>query len=128
MNWEVLSRWCPNTVFLAISERGNSLVIVLHRATYSTVIDDEDCWLGTTQSKSRVSASISISGGRPNDWIYNWETKKTKAQLLQQTRKIYPSIKYKIQKIDDKLSAENFSIKVLFVPVARSELNFIEMI
>ena len=49
-------------------------------------------------------------------------------QLIHYARKIYSSPKYKIQKIADKFGAETFSIKILFLPVAHSELNPIEMV
>lgn len=54
--------------------------------------------------------------------------KKTKSQLLEWTRKIYPTPKSKIQKLADKFTRENFEIKVLFLPVAHPELNPIEMV
>jgi len=64
----------------------------------------------------------------PADWPATWSTKETKVQLLEQARLMYPSPKYKIQKIADKFSTGVFELKVLFLPVAHPELNPIEMV
>lgn len=41
---------------------------------------------------------------------------------------MYLSAKYRIQKITDEFSDENYCIKVLFPPVALPQLNLIEMV
>ena len=53
---------------------------------------------------------------------------KSKSQLLERAKKIYPKPKYKIQKIADKFHKGHFSIKILFLPNAHPELNPIEML
>ena len=47
---------------------------------------------------------------------------------MDHARRIYPNTKCKIQKIADKLKKDEFSIKILFLPVAHTELNSIEMV
>ena len=79
-------------------------------------------------SKSRLISSIKRWGGPPDNWALTWANQKTKHQLLHHARKIYPTPKYKIQKIADKFETETFSIKILFLPVAHPELNPIEMV
>ena len=44
MNWDVFSHWCETKVFPAIENTGIPSVVVLDRATYHTVLDDEDRW------------------------------------------------------------------------------------
>ena len=66
--------------------------------------------------------------GDPDDWPLTWAEQKTKYQLVFRAKKIYPTPKYKIQKIADNLENDNFSIKVLFLPVSHTELNPIEMV
>ena len=41
---------------------------------------------------------------------------------------MYPSPKYKVQKIADKFESGSFNIKIRFLPVAHSEINPIEMV
>lgn len=56
-----------------------------------------------------------------------WAQTKSKHQLLDCVRHTYPPTKYKIQKTADKIAAD-FSIKTLFLPVAHTELNQLEMV
>ena len=42
MNWAVFSHWFEKKVFLAIAVTGVKSVFVLDRATYHTVLDEED--------------------------------------------------------------------------------------
>ena len=49
-------------------------------------------------------------------------------QLLGYARKIHPTLKYKIQENVGKFENDNFSIKVLFLPVSHPELSPIEMV
>ena len=51
MNWEVFSHWCETTVFPAIENTGLPSEFVLDRATYHTVLDDEDHWRVTSWIK-----------------------------------------------------------------------------
>ena len=53
---------------------------------------------------------------------------KTKMQLLDYARRIYPRPKYRIQKIADKFEKDAFYIKLLFLRVSHPELNPIEMV
>ena len=43
-------------------------------------------------------------------------------------RRLYPSTKYRIQKIADKFEKDAFYINILVIPVSHSELNTIEMV
>ena len=50
MNWEVLSHWCETKVFQSTRYTHIPSVLVLDRAAYHTVLDEEDRWqliLGT---------------------------------------------------------------------------------
>ena len=42
IKWNVFSHWCETTVFPKIAARGKSSLIVQDRATYHSVLDDED--------------------------------------------------------------------------------------
>ena len=103
-------------------------VVVLGRATYHTVVDEEDKNPVTSWNKGHLVDVIRRLGGSSDDWPLMWATKKSIDQLLDYTSQIYPCPKYKIQKIADKFANGNFSIKVLFLPVAHPELNPIEMV
>ena len=128
MNWDVFSHWCENLVFPKIAATKQKSAVVLDRATYHTVLDDEDRRPVQSWSKSRLISSIKRWGGPPDNWVLTWANQKTKHQLLHHARKIYPTPKYKIQKIADKFETETFSIKILLLPVAHPELNPIEMV
>ena len=54
--------------------------------------------------------------------------KKTNVQLFEYARSIYHSPKHKIHKLADKFETATFSFKILFLSVAHSELNQIEMV
>lgn len=47
---------------------------------------------------------------------------------MEYAKSIYPRPIYTIQKIADKFTADNFELKVFFLPVVHPELNPIEMI
>lgn len=128
MNWAVFSDWCRNKVFPAIERTGQKSVIVLDRASYHTKLDDEDRRPVQSWNKTRLIDSILRWGGVPISWPSEWKTKKTKSQLLEYAKKIYPNPKYKIQKIADEFTSGEFHIKVLFLPVAHPELNPIELV
>ena len=128
MNWDVFSDWCERVVFPRIAATNKSSVVVLDRATYHTVVDEEDRRPVTCWNKARLIDAIRRWGGPPDDWPLTWAKKKSKHQLLDFARSIYPSPKYKIQKIADKFTTESFQIKILFLPVAHPELNPIEMV
>lgn len=128
MNWDVFSRWCENTVFPAIESRGKKSVLVLDRATYHTKLDEEDRRPTSAWNKNRLVCAIERWGDAPAEWPEDWRKLKRKSQLLEYARSIYPAPKYKIQKIADKFSTDEFDIKILFLPVAHPELNPIEMV
>lgn len=128
MNWDVFSNWCTTKVFPAIAKHKKKSVLVLDRATYHTKLDDEDRRPTTAWNKAKLSDAIIRWKGVPDEWPENWKMKKTKSQLLEQARKIYPTPTYKIQKLANEFSSGDFSIKILFLPVAHPELNPIEMV
>ena len=127
MNWDVFSHWCEYKVFPKTESSGHKAVLVLYRATYHTVLDDEDRKPFTSWNKNRLVSLISRWGGSHDYWPLTWTSRKTKHQLLDYARKVYPYPKYKIQKIADKFKKEGFAIKVLCLPVAHPEPNPIEM-
>lgn len=128
MNWDVFSNWCETKVIPAISRTKKKSVLVLDRATYHTKLDEEDRRPTTSWNKKRLVDSIIRWGGVLDDWNEDWKDKKTKAQLLLYAKSIYPSPRYKIQKIADKFRDGEFEICILFLPVAHPELNPIEMV
>ena len=128
MNWQVFSRWCETKVIPTIALTGVKSVVVLERATYHTVLDEEDKRQSTSWNKTRLTESIKCWGKAPADWAATWNYAKTKVQLLDYARKIHPSPKCKIQKMADKFYTATFSIKILFLPVGHPELNPIEMV
>ena len=65
--------------------------------------------------------------GIQDDWPLTWRTRKTKDELLERAKEIYPNPVYKLQMIADKFTKGSFRIKILFLLVAFPELNPIEM-
>ena len=128
MNWDVFSHWCDSKVFPGMKCVGYKSCLVLDRATYHTVLDEEDRRPVTSWSKTKLCNAIERWGGCDDGWPLTWKKKKTLQELLDYARKIYPSPKYKIQKIADKYEEGDFKIVVLFLPVAHPELNPIEMV
>ena len=128
MNWNVFSHWSESKVFPSVKKIGRKSVLVLDRATYHTVLDENDKRQVQAWNKKRLVDSILRWKGVPDNWPLNWAHQKSKSQLLEQAKKIYPAPKYKIQKIADKFQEGDFSIKILFLPVAHPELNPIEMV
>ena len=53
---------------------------------------------------------------------------KKEVGTLERAREIYHLPQYKVQKIADKYEEGDFNIVILFLPVAHSELNPIEMV
>ncbi len=110
MNWNVLSYWCQHVVFPVITRTGHQSVFVLNSATYHTVLDDEDRFPTTSWNKNKFQDSIMRWGGPPEVSPLNWKEHKTRAQLLAEAKRIYPSLKYKIQKIEDEFETETFPV------------------
>ena len=123
MNWDAFSHWCETKQFPVIENAGLPSVVILDRATYHTVLDDEYRWPVTSCNKKRLNDSIYRFEGISDDWPFTWRNLKTNAQLLQLPRVIYLSPRYKIQKI-----AVSFGIKTLFLLMSHPELNPIEMV
>ena len=127
MNWFVFSNWCESKAFPAMKRTMQKSVLVLDRATYHTFLDEEDKRPTTFWNKSKLANDIARWYGIPEDWPLKWRLQKSKNELLEQAREIYPSPTYKIQKIADKFSEGDFEIKILLLPVAHLELNPVEM-
>ena len=62
-------------------------------------------------------------GGAPENRPLTWALTKSKHQLLDHAHHICPVPKYNIQKIADKFATEDFSINILLLVVAHTELN-----
>ena len=125
MNWSVFSHLSQ---FPSLKRRVRKSVLVLDRATYHTVLDEEDKCPVQSWNKKRIVDSTIRWNGVPENWPLTWAHQKSKSQLLEQARKIYPAPKYKIQKIADKFREGDFLTKILFLPVAHPELNPIKMV
>jgi len=128
MCWDVFSDWCEKKVFPALIQRKRKAVLVLDRATYHAMIDDDDKLPRKSWAKPRLISCVERWGGPHEDWPEDWRMKKTKAQLLERAISIYPQPKYKIQKLADKFANDEAHIKIIFLPVAHPELNPIEMV
>ena len=126
MTWDVLSHRCETVVFPKIAATKKKSAVVLDRATYHNVLDDEDRCGVQSWSRSRLIYSINRWGGPTNNWALPWAYQKTQHQLLHHAHKIYPNPKYKIQRIARKFETETFSINIMFLPVAHPELNSIK--
>ena len=96
-------------------------MIVLDRATYQTVLEEEDKHPVNSCNKLQLVEVIKQWRGVLGNWPLTWVLTRSKHQLLYYERHIYPATKYKIQKAADKFSAEEFSIKILFLPFAHPE-------
>ena len=128
MNWHVFSHWCDTKVLLSIAATGVKSVVILDRATYHTTRDEQDKRPATSWNDPRLVEAINRWGGATSDWPLDWIRSKTKMQLLDYARRSYPSPKYKMQKITDKFEKDEFSIKILFLPVSHPELNTFGMV
>ena len=128
MNWHVLSSWLETKVFPALQQSGVNSIVVLGRATYHIVLDEDDKYPVTSWNKNRICTSISRCSGPPDNWVLTWKKRKTNSELLSYAPSIYPRVQYKIQNIADKFRVNGFDIKILFLPVVRPELNPIEMV
>ncbi len=102
--------------------------MVLDRATYHTVLDEEDRRPVTSWNKKKLADALKRWDVFLDDWPLTWEKTKTKSQLLEQARIVYPTLKYKIQKVAEKFESDSFDIRILLLPVAHPELNPIEMV
>lgn len=78
---------------------GEKAVLVLDRATYHTVLDEEDKRPAQSMNISPLSFAIRRWGGAPRDWNADWEKSKTKSQLLEYARKLYTNPKYKYRRL-----------------------------
>ena len=97
MNWNVFSHWCESTVFPKIAATGKSSVVVLDRATYHTVLDDEYRKPVGARNKTRLIDSIKRWGGATDDWPLTWAKQRQKINSWIMRRKHIPlqSIKSK---------------------------------
>lgn len=60
------------------------------------------------------------------DWLSEGKTEKPKSQILEYARKLYPSPRFSIYKKADTFCTNKFNLKILFFPVARTDINVIE--
>ena len=129
MNWDVFSHWCDSEVFPRIKCVGYKSCLLLDRAIYYTVLDEEDRRPVTSWSKTRVFDAIERWGDCEYAWTLTWKMKKTNNNnylIMQETFTRAPIIRFK--KIADLYEEGHFNIVVLFLAVARPELNPIEMV
>ena len=78
MNWAGFSHWCEKKVVPAVAATSINSAVVFDRATYHTVLDEEDRKPDTTWNKARLIEAVKRWGGAPNDWPLTWIHKKTK--------------------------------------------------
>lgn len=79
MNWPVFSAWCEKKVFPAIKRTGQNYLLVLDRAPYHTVLDEEDRRPTKAWNKSTLSFAIKRWGGPPRNWNKDREKVKTRS-------------------------------------------------
>ena len=67
--------------------------------------------------------------GQDPNWPADWKKNRkiAKAILLEDCKLITSEPKYEIQRVADKFSHGDFSIKILFLPIGHPELNSIEI-
>ena len=111
MNRDVFSDLCNRFVFPAIADRRQSTVLVLYRANYHTYVDGEDRRPSRLWNQYWTSDSNGRREGPSEDCPLAWRYKKTKAQLLEEPRRIYPSPIYKIPKIACKFKTITSNLK-----------------
>ena len=99
MCWDIFKDWCFRYVFSVIAKTRRKSVLVMDRATYHSKLDDEDRRPVSSWRKSRLIEAIEKWGGGKEDWSLDGKNEKTKAQLLEYVREIYPPPVYAIQKI-----------------------------
>ena len=128
MNWFVFSDWCESKVFPAMKKTKKKSVCILDGAICHIFLDDEYKRPATSWNKTRLADSIARWECMPDDWPLTWRVKKTNNELLKRAREINPMPAYKIQRIATKFNERDFQIKILFLPVARPELNPIDML
>lgn len=128
MNWDLFSEWCRTKIFPAIARTGQKSVVLLDRATCHTKLSDDDRFQVTLSNNPRTIDATMRWGGAPDHWPLTSKWNKTKSQLLEFARSIYPPPVYEIQKIANECSISGFHVKVLFLPVAHPELNLIEVV
>lgn len=114
---------------VSLSEKNwKKSVLIFNRATYLTVLDENDKLLVQAWNKKRLVSSFISWNGVSTNWTLTWAHQKSKSQPVEQAKKQYPVPKYKIQKIADKYHEGNFSINILFLPVAHPEFNPIAIV
>ena len=130
MNSEVFLDWLEKTVFPKLKQIGKKCVLVLDRATYHTPLTPNTRPPSTSWNKKDLAAAITRWGGPHRSWPMDWRVsrKVTKSIMMEHAKKIAPAPKYMVQHVADTFSEDDFSIKILFLPVAHPELNPIEMV
>lgn len=128
MCWDVFSDSCRKKVFTAMSKFTKKAVLVLDLSTCHMKLYDNDRKPVTSWNKKRISKTIIRQGDHKDNWPKEWKKVKTKAQLLEHAREIYPRPKYAIQKITDSICTDKFDFKILFLTVAHPEINAIELV
>ena len=78
MNWSMFSDCCESRVFSAMKRTKKKSVLVLDRATYQTIIDEEDKRPATSWNKTRLADSVARWEGISDDWFLTWRVIKTK--------------------------------------------------
>ena len=89
--WDVFSDWCERLVFPRIAATNKSSVVILDRATYHSVLDEEDRLPVTTWNRARRIDAIRFWGGPEDDWPLTCKKKELKHHLLDFARSKYPS-------------------------------------
>ena len=101
-------------------------MLVLDRATYHTKATGDTRPPTANWRKAQLIDAIRRCGGsNDDDWPLNWAFEK---QFLEHARSLKPTPVYEIQRIANTFTSGDFSINILFLPVAHPELNPIEMV
>ena len=78
LNRDVFSYWFERAVFPRIAATNKSSVFVLDRATYHTVLDEEDRQTLKPWNKTRIIDAIRHWEGPLDDWALTWAKRKSK--------------------------------------------------
>lgn len=67
MNRNVFNHLCGTKVFPSLAATGAQAVVILDRATYYTVLGEEDKKSRTSMNKARLIEAVKRWGGAPDD-------------------------------------------------------------
>lgn len=86
-------------------------VFVFGRAAGDSVLDENSKTLLTSCNKLQLSNAVRRSGGSPEDWPSAWNQMNANSQVPEYLCNIYSTHKHSLQKISDKSSPEDSTLR-----------------